>query len=83
MILHLLRCRGLAVVDYGFALGRLGSGASSIFAQLEFHLNYFSFSFFLIFFGRVLPVVPLHIFPRLVRISPFPIQFTSLIEIKM
>jgi hypothetical protein len=77
MIPHLLRCRGLAVVDYGFALGRLGSGASSTFAQLEFRTVCFSCSFFLIFFGRVLPVVPLHIFPRLVRISPFPIQLTS------
>jgi hypothetical protein len=28
MIPYLLRCRGLAVDDYGFALGGLGSGAS-------------------------------------------------------
>ena len=33
MIPHLLRCQGFAVDDYGFALGRLGSGASSAFAQ--------------------------------------------------
>ena len=33
MIPHLLRCRGLAVADYSFTLGRLGSGASSTFAQ--------------------------------------------------
>ena len=29
---HLLRCQGLAVKYYGFALGRLGSGVSSAFA---------------------------------------------------
>jgi hypothetical protein len=29
---HLLRCQGLAVKYYGFALGRLGSGTSSVFA---------------------------------------------------
>jgi len=29
---HLLRCQGLAVKYYGFALGRLGSGTSSAFA---------------------------------------------------
>jgi hypothetical protein len=34
MILLLLRCRGLAVAYYSFALGRLESGASSTFAQL-------------------------------------------------
>ncbi len=28
MIPHLLRCRGFAVDDYSFTLGRLGSGAS-------------------------------------------------------
>jgi len=33
-ILHLLRCRGFAVDDYSFTLGRLGSEASSTFAQL-------------------------------------------------
>jgi hypothetical protein len=35
MIPHLLRFRGLAVADYSFALGRLGSGASSTSAQLR------------------------------------------------
>jgi hypothetical protein len=38
---HLLRCQGLAVDDYGFALGRLGSGVSSTFAPLGF--NYLLF----------------------------------------
>jgi len=33
MIPHLLRCRGFAVNDYSFTLGRLGYGASSTFAQ--------------------------------------------------
>ena len=32
MMPHLLRCQGLAVKYYGFALGRLGSGAPSAFA---------------------------------------------------
>ena len=32
MILHLLRCQGFAVPDYGFTLGRLESEASSTFA---------------------------------------------------
>src|SRR4030042_5618359 len=32
MMSHLLRCQGLAVKYYGFALGRLGSGASLVFA---------------------------------------------------
>jgi len=32
---HLLRCEGLAVDDYSFALGRLVFGASSTFAQLR------------------------------------------------
>jgi len=32
---HLLRCRGFAVDDYSFTLGRLGSGASSAFTQLR------------------------------------------------
>ncbi len=36
IIPHFLRCRGLAVADYSFALGRLGSGASSAFAHLGF-----------------------------------------------
>jgi hypothetical protein len=31
---HLLRCQGLAVNDYSFALGRLEAGAPSTFAQL-------------------------------------------------
>jgi hypothetical protein len=31
---HLLRCQGLAVDDYSFALGRLEAGATSTFAQL-------------------------------------------------
>ncbi len=34
---HLLRCQGLAVVYYGFTLGRLGPGASSTFAQLRYN----------------------------------------------
>ncbi len=36
MIPHLPRCQGLAVVYYGFALGRLEAGAPSTFAQLGF-----------------------------------------------
>ena len=39
MIPYLLRCRGLAVAYYSFALGRLGSGASSTFAQLGYNLG--------------------------------------------
>jgi len=38
MIPHLLRCQGLAVDYYGFALGRLESGASSTFAPLGLYL---------------------------------------------
>jgi hypothetical protein len=38
MIPHLLRCRGFAVDDYSFTLGRLGFGASSTFAQLGLYL---------------------------------------------
>jgi len=34
MIPHLQRCRGFAVDDYSFTLGRLGYGASSTFARL-------------------------------------------------
>ena len=34
MPLHLLRCQGLAVDDYSFALGRLEAGTPSTFAQL-------------------------------------------------
>jgi hypothetical protein len=30
---HLLRCQGLAVNDYSFALGRLEAGVPSTFAQ--------------------------------------------------
>jgi len=33
---HLLRCHGLAVDDYSFALGRLEAGTPSTFAQLGF-----------------------------------------------
>jgi hypothetical protein len=36
MIPNLLRCQGFAVVYYGFTLGRLGSGASSAFAQSRY-----------------------------------------------
>ena len=36
MVPHFLRCQGLAVVYYGVALGRLGPGASSAFAQLRY-----------------------------------------------
>jgi len=32
MILHLLRCQGIAVGDYSFSLGRLQAAASSSFA---------------------------------------------------
>ena len=39
MVPHLLRCRGFAVDDYSFTLGRLGSGASSTFAQLGFYIQ--------------------------------------------
>jgi hypothetical protein len=39
MIPHLLRCRGFAVDDYSFTLGRLGSGATSTFARLGFHIR--------------------------------------------
>jgi hypothetical protein len=35
---HLLRCQGLAVDDYSFALGRLEAGATSTFAQLGSYL---------------------------------------------
>jgi hypothetical protein len=31
---HLLRCQGLAVYEYGFALGRLEAGEPSTFAHL-------------------------------------------------
>jgi len=34
---HLLRCQGLAVKYYRFALGRLGSEASSAFATAGFN----------------------------------------------
>ena len=34
-ILHLLRCQGLAIVNYGFALGRLGATALSAFATMR------------------------------------------------
>ena len=37
MIPHLRRYQGLAVSYYGFALGRLGPGASSAFAQSGFN----------------------------------------------
>jgi len=33
---HLLRCQGFAVNYYSFALGRLGSAASSTFATARF-----------------------------------------------
>jgi hypothetical protein len=34
IILHLLRCQGLAIVHYGFTLGRLGATAFSAFATM-------------------------------------------------
>jgi hypothetical protein len=34
---HLLRCQGLAVDEYSFALGRLEAEATSTFAQLGLH----------------------------------------------
>jgi len=37
MIPHLLRCQGLAVVYYDFALGRLESGAPSTFAHFGYN----------------------------------------------
>jgi hypothetical protein len=40
MIPHLLRCQSLAVDDYGFALGGLGSGASSTFAPLGYEIAF-------------------------------------------
>ena len=33
---HLLRCQGLALDNYSFALGRLEAGTPSTFAQLGF-----------------------------------------------
>ena len=36
---HIPRCQGFAVAYYGFTLGRLGSWASSTFAQLGLHCN--------------------------------------------
>jgi len=36
MILHLLRCQGIAVGDYSFNLGRLEATASSTFATSGF-----------------------------------------------
>jgi len=36
---HLLRCQGLAVADYSFALGRLEAGAPSTFAQLGYKVS--------------------------------------------
>lgn len=42
------------------------------------HQIYFLVAFFFSFFplGRVLPVVPLKIFPRFVLLSPLPIVFS-------
>ena len=37
MMPYFLRCRGLAVDDYSFALGRLGPGAPATFAHLGFY----------------------------------------------
>jgi hypothetical protein len=37
MLPHLLRCQGLAVDDYSFALGRLEAGTPSTFAQLGYN----------------------------------------------
>ena len=37
MIPHLLRCQGLAVIYYGFALRRLESEAPSAFALLRYN----------------------------------------------
>ena len=45
MIPHLLRCQGLAVKYYGFALGRLGSGAPSAFATTGFTFYVFQKGF--------------------------------------
>jgi hypothetical protein len=36
---QLLRCQGLAVDDYSFALGRLEAGATSTFAQLGYNVS--------------------------------------------
>jgi len=36
---HLLRCQGLAVGDYSFALGRLKAGATSTFAQIGLKIH--------------------------------------------
>jgi len=44
---HLPRCQGLAVVYYGFALGRLESGAPSTFAQLASYNVIYSESLFM------------------------------------
>jgi hypothetical protein len=40
MISYLQRCRGFAVDDYSFTLGRLGYGASSTFAQLGLYRQF-------------------------------------------
>jgi hypothetical protein len=34
IMLHLLRCQGLAIVHYGFTLGRLGATTFSAFATM-------------------------------------------------
>jgi hypothetical protein len=39
MLLHLLRCQGIAVADYSFTLGRLETAASSTFATSGFTLK--------------------------------------------
>jgi len=42
MILHLLRCHGIAVADYSFTPGRLEAAASSTFATSELIAVFFT-----------------------------------------
>ena len=52
--------------------GRLGKCIVNSAADLQY--TYYVFSFFFFFLRRVFPLVPLDIFPRFVRISPFPMK---------
>jgi hypothetical protein len=50
---HLLRCRGLAVEYYSFALGRLEAGVPSTFAQLGSDLSVGQFNERASFFSEI------------------------------